>query len=419
MSVDLMMWPKTIQRIFYCSGSKNFLYIFPDAELSHLEQAMKLIPISIYRSINKLCGVILACIIIYFSSMSICIAQPPKVVFLAPEPQDNLFWGQVADFMTAVSEDLDMELEVIFAPATGSYILKRLGMKIASREEKPDYLLTGYWGDVTDAIMQSNKEKDIQIFIFNTGINRDERRVIGHPRGQFSNWIGHLSPDDKSAGSKLAELLIAKTYESTPGIKPKIAGLAGGDHSPVSSNRLTGLKQSVSKDRQASISKIYNTTWDKKSAVHATENILRDQPDTNIIWTVSDALALGSIDVAKSSGRFPGKDIFMGGFDWSPEAFDAIKRGEMTASMGGHFMEGGWALIMIYDYHNGIDFKGDPGLSSTTNMQAITADNVHEFEDKLGNRDWRRIDFKAFSKFHNSELSEYQFTIDAILSHLN
>ncbi len=368
---------------------------------------------------TKLRSIKISCLYFVLVFSPIAVAEPVKVTFLAPEPQDNLFWGPVANFMTAVADDLGIDLEVIFSPASGSYILKRLGLKVLNREEKPDYILIGYFIDVTEAMMIANIENDTRIFVFNTSLNRRERRIIGYPRGNFPNWIGHIYPDDKQAGFDLAETLIAKLNRSVPGEQPKIAGLAGGQEAPVSINRVTGLKQSAIRHKKSNISKVYNTTWDKQSAVSTTKSLLRELPDTNIIWTVADALALGSVETVKSTGRAPGKDVFIGGFDWSAEAFDSIKRGEMTASIGGHFMEGGWALIMIYDYHNGIDFQDDPGITSTTNMQVITNDNITEFEKKLGDRDWSKINFKPFTKTHNPELKKYDFSLDALLSNLD
>ena len=36
-----------------------------------------------------------------------------------------------------------------------------------------------------------------------------------------------------------------------------------------------------------------------------------------------------------------------------PFAFEKVEQGVFTVSLGGHFMDGAWALTMIHDLHHG------------------------------------------------------------------
>jgi hypothetical protein len=88
----------------------------------------------------------------------------------------------------------------------------------------------------------------------------------------------------------------------------------------------------------------------------------------------------------------------------------------MSTSVGGHFLEGAWSLILVHDYHYGIDFVDDPGVRFMTSMHSITSDTVQDYSDKLGNPEWNRIDFKQFSKKHNPVLEKYDFSLSGLLN---
>ena len=349
-----------------------------------------------------------------------CLPQEqPKILFLSPEPPENIFWGQVIKFLEAVAEDLDVNLEVVAAPVSSSYVLRRKAMQIISRKNKPDYILTGYWVGTTDSLFEAAKKTDTKFFLFNTGITPSERQLVGYPRGQYPNWIGHMQPNDSEAGHMLADILANRAREKQFSGKLGIAALAGSELNPVSIERLRGLQQYIDHNTDLELKQTLNTTWSRESAIKATEKILIDNPDVSIIWAVADALVLGGVEAIKQMNKQPGKDIILGGFNWSDEGLAAVKSGTSTATIGGHFMEAGWALIQVYDYHNGIDFTKDPGISSVTQMHAITAENLQAYTSRLGDKNWNKIDFKKFTKTHNPDLKKYDFSLEAILESLN
>lgn len=336
---------------------------------------------------------------------------------MSPEPYENPFWSQVIDFSKAVAEDLQIELDIISASFQSStYAMKKAGLKIIDGDNKPDYILTGYWKASTADHFAATTDGKIRFFIFNTDITGDEKQIAGEPRGKFRNWIGHIRPDDVQAGFELADILLDKYFilnKSSLSSGLKIAALFGDEFSSVSTDREKGLRKRLG-DKNLNIVASYNTNWDRNSANRAIREILRQHPDVNMIWTASDELALTVSDVAKSHNRKPGNDIVIGGFDWSYEGLAAVNTGELAVSMGGHFMEAGWALVMIYDYHHGTDFNIDPGISIVNSMHPITESNINEYLKLLGDRNWNKIDFRKFSKTYSPDLKKYDFSLDAI-----
>ena len=65
----------------------------------------------------------------------------------------------------------------------------------------------------------------------------------------------------------------------------------------------------------------------------AMEDIMKANPDIDILLAENDDMALGAIDVIKAAGKVPGKDIVIVGCDSVKAAFDAIVAGEMNATI--------------------------------------------------------------------------------------
>jgi ABC-type sugar transport system substrate-binding protein len=341
---------------------------------------------------------------------------PPKVAFLNPNPPGNTFWDMVTSFMQAVAEDLNIDLHVVHSKGN-PYSYKKDGLDLVETLSKGDYLITAYFSSSSSIkYIQRANERGVKIFVINTGIPEDERQIIGKPREKLENWIGHMAPSDFQAGYELADILINKATALNKGSSTGIhvVALGGGTDSIVPLQRLEGFKKRVAEQSSIRLDDLIDTMWTRPEANVTARELLHQNSEAQIVWTLSDPVALGVIDAIKAEGKKPGVDILTGGIDWSPEAISAVASGEMTASVGGHFFEGGWALVLINDYHYGIDFADDPGVKSTTKMSAITADNVQTYLKRFNNPDWNKIDFKQFSKKYNPSLKKYDFYLETL-----
>ncbi len=345
-------------------------------------------------------------------------AEKLSVTLLTPGLPDNTFWTEVSAFAKAVAEDLEIDLNVVTSPYHGSsYAIRRTGLKVISAAEQPDYIVTGFWTSAAIQLLNAAKERGIRVFIINTNITAREKLFVGEPRTKFVNWIGHMRPDDESAGYDLADILIdATTTQGSNAGKLNFSALYGDKFSSVSDDREAGLRRRLRHSANASLSSSFSTNWGQESAKRTTSEILQTAPETTVIWAASDFVALGAIEVLKSHNKVPGKDVLIGGFDWTDNGIKAVRSGELAATMGGHFMEAGWALVMIYDYHHDIDFKRDPGISTVTKMQAITQENIERYTSLLERRDWKKVNFRQFSKKLNPELTKYDFSLQHILN---
>ena len=133
-------------------------------------------------------------------------------------------------------------------------------------------------------------------------------------------------------------------------------------------------------------------------------------------------MALGILDAASNTkGPKPNEDFVVGGVDWLPESFQSIQEGRMAVTIGGHFVEGMWALILLYDFLNGYDFEASHGASLRTQMLAINKAVLNEYGDitqKLEPDRLSRFDFRSLSMAHRNDKQPYDFSIERFLSAL-
>ncbi len=366
---------------------------------------------SLYRSL-------LASLLFCTGSIAVS-AESIRVVFLSPDPPGNPFWDSVVGFMHAVAEDLSIDLEVHIGKtgASGTYMMKKNGMKLLKGPEFPDYFVTGYWPGATNQLIKVANSNRVKFFVINTPIAEDDQAIVGKPREKYRHWIGHMSPNEIQAGYTLTETLVRAASAHTKS-KVRIGGLGGNTDSAVSAMRVKGFKNYIEENSSTELLNIYSTDWSKPATLIATDKLLTNHPDTHAIWAAADSIALYASIASRNVGRDPGSDIFLAGIDWSDEGIQAVEAGILAGSIGGHFMEGGWALLLIHDYHHNIDFKEELGTSIQTTMQLIDKDNVQEYLAIFGDRDWSRIDFKKFSKVYNKSLEQYDFSLDQLFRQL-
>src|SRR5690606_9303513 len=76
-------------------------------------------------------------------------------------------------------------------------------------------------------------------------------------------------------------------------------------------------------------------------------------------WAANGGTATGVMTALKNAGQVPGQDVLVVGMDLNPENVDAVEAGELLFDIGGHWLQGGFALVMMYDYLNGQELPAD------------------------------------------------------------
>jgi ABC-type sugar transport system substrate-binding protein len=361
------------------------------------------------RVLNR---VLLAVCALAFSIVAAAAEKPLQVGFLAAGSESNEFWSGMGRFAAAVAEDLDLDLRIAY---TGEHTLERDGQALLDQLNDGAYFVTAYVDPISGRLLEAADRRGIRTMLINTDILAADRERIGNPREKLRHWIGHMQPDDVQAGFEVADMLVGRMHAESI----NMIAINGNNNIPSDADRRAGLQRRLEKSQGARLYETREAQWNEATARTVTIDLLRKYPDTNAIWTASDSIALGAIAALRELGRQPGKDVVVAGVDWTSRAIEAIQAGDMLGSVGGHFTEGGLALLLIYDYHHGHDFAEDPGVRFKTSMTGILRDDIEHRLRKLGHTpDWSRIDFKRLTKTHNPKLERYDFSWEHITEYL-
>jgi ABC-type sugar transport system substrate-binding protein len=342
-------------------------------------------------------------------------ADKPSVLFINPGRTGEVFWDMVSSFMVAAAQNLDLNLQVVTAERDHLKMIE-LANEAAQSDNPPEYMIL-----VNEKLaagrMLEELPQSIKLILLNNTLSREQLGQFGKPRVRVPNWIGHIFPDHEKAGYDIAQSIILAENGVADGAveSPGLLAIGGNRATTASVLRVNGMERALRDYPKVILYQTIHSQWRRDKAESQMYGLVRRWPGTRLIWAANDPMALGAMDAAIARGRKPGKDIFIGGLNWSAEALERVQDGKMVASIGGHFMQGGWAMVLIHDYHMGRDFA-DLGVEFTAPMTVIDQSNVAQYLDVFRNQDWNRIDFKQFTRERPVNSDRYHFDLKTILN---
>ncbi len=346
-------------------------------------------------------------------------AAAQRVTFINPGKSSEGYWVTVSQVMQQSARSLGMELEIRYAERNRLMPIT-LAKEIAQRpaRSKPDYLVVTNDYSVGPEILRSLEGAGIPVFMVFSGIPEDLHAQTGRPRERYPFWLGSMEPRAEDAGYMTARALIqkARAMPQLRGADGKLhfMAVAGDRSTTASAARNRGMLRAVQEAKEVVFTQQVYGEWLRERAHEQAKVLYQRYPDARLVWAGSDQMAFGAMEAWRQQGGVPGKDALFSAINTSQEALDARRRGELTALAGGHFLAGAWALVMLYDHFRGIDFASE-GLELHYPMfMLLNETNIPAFESRFAQVQ-TRVDFKAFSKFHQPKLKRYDFDIGRLL----
>ena len=358
-------------------------------------------------------------VVSFFINAKIAFGSEPSVVFINPGKTGEVFWDMVSDFMQQAGEQLNIDL-TIYTAERDHIKMTQLAQKVANSANAPDYMILVNEKGFVSRVLPSIPES-IKIILLNNGLSKEEQKKYGEPREIFPNWLATVVPDHKKAGLDIMKKLIEKGYQVNQNDFKKELGLIaiGGNKSTIASQlRLAGMREMIRGYNHIRLYQTIYSEWRQDKAHNQIFGLIRRWPNTRFIWAANDPMALGALSAVKLRNYNPGKSVFIGGLNWSNEALEKVANGELVVTVGGHFMLGGWTLVMIYDEYRGKDFV-DLGETITIPMNIISQNNVLNYLKKFGDQNWEKINFKKFSRIGAVKEYNYDFSLRRLLSENN
>ncbi|MEZ7197615.1 ABC transporter substrate-binding protein [Pseudodesulfovibrio karagichevae] len=346
-------------------------------------------------------------------------AAPPKtptVVFLSPiSVTERPFWRLFCGFMQAAADNLGVELRIVSSDNRYQVLDNA---RAALAEEVPDYVIHTYQAKTTVDMLPLFERAGVKSIICNTQPVESEREEVGLPRGKYTQWLGLIFPDNREVGYLSARRLIGQGIAmglTAPDGKLHMAYIGASNSISSAYTRRLGVEAAISEEPRVVVDRFIRADWMRDKARYKTERLLDMYPLARVYWAASDYMALGVLDAAEAKGLTPSVDFLTTGIGWTEEGIRAVREGRLAASYGGHFMEGARALILALDHYNGHDFAP---LVQHSRMRCIDLGNLDAYLPILDQDNWKRIDFKPFTKTYNPDLAAYDFTPEAVLRQL-
>jgi len=317
-------------------------------------------------------------------------------------PREDPFWNKAILFTEEAANDLGMKLRVYNADDDPDKMIAQV--RKTARNGIDGIIFLSY-RNTGERILRIAEKNNVPAILINSQLPQADLL----PRTKYEYWIGSVLPDDEKAGSVLIQQLINEARQNDIE-RFNVLAIEGNPEDESSMTRIRGLRSFMQHLKGVDSFKIVAANWHRTKAKEIFLSYYKTRSDVNIVWCANDNMALG---VAKAIQELdPQEKIIVGGVDWDKAVQKAILNSRMHVSVGGHFLDGAWAAVLLYDYLNGIDFANE-SLLFESSMVGITRANLKRFSPFLA-LDKQSLNFRLFSKALNQQLKLYSLDLHAI-----
>lgn len=335
---------------------------------------------------------------------------PASVVFLNPGFSDEPFWVGYSAFMQAAADDLGMHLQIIYGERNPPQLLEK-ARSVLARDKQPDYLIFVNEMYTAPELLRLFADSPSKLFSLHSTLTPEQQQRIGASREHYRNWIGSLIPNDEQAGYWMAKALIAK-LAGQPG---SMLAFAGVRYTPSSTLREDGLHRALREHPEIKLQQMLQGEWKRQRAYEQAQLMLPRHPEVQLVWSANDEMAFGVMQAALELGKQPGKDIYLSALNNSDEVLQARIDGKIDVLVGGHFTLGGWAMVMLHDYHAGQDFAARGGKDRVDQLfSLLDAEQAAHLQQRLKVPGFG-LDFRQFSAVYHPQIKDYGFSINPLL----
>ena len=338
-----------------------------------------------------------------------------SVVFLNPGKTGEEFWDGYVRFMQAAASDLGMRLTVLNAQRDRDLMLEQ-ARDVLQGDHKPDYLLFINEQYAAPEILRLAKDSGVKLFAVSNTLTPDQQRVIGSSRETYPNWIGSLVPNDVDAGYMMAVSVIQRARERHPDGPFEMLAFGGSKQTPSSQLREQGLKKALAENPDVRLRVLAYGEWQEQRAYDQARTLLPRYRGINMVWAASDDMAFGAMQAAEETGYVPGKDIHFAAINSSLEALQAKIDGRLEVLLSGQFTLGGWALVMLDDYDNGLDFAQHGGKDRTlATYVPLNETQAAHLAKRVVGIDNFDLDFRRYTLKNRPTQRDYNFSVRPML----
>ncbi len=283
-------------------------------------------------------------------------AHAASVAFLNPGHPEEVFWRSYSRFMQCAADDLGLQLQVHYIGRDASSALSTARVLLLG-PRRPDYLVLVNEQYVAPAIMRLAHGTGVKLVLVSNGLTQSQARAVDAQPETFAPLLATLTGNDEQAGYLMLHAMLDKLPRLEGPID--LLAFAGIKTTPASQLREQGMRRALADFPQVRLRQVVYGGWDRQRAYEQAQILLQRYPDTRLVWSANDEMAFGAMRAFAQAGRIPGHDVIFSAVNSSPEALRARIDGRLSVLMGGQFMLGGWAMVMLHDDALGLPIDRD------------------------------------------------------------
>jgi ABC-type sugar transport system substrate-binding protein len=312
----------------------------------------------------------------------------PMTIGVSYPTANNAFWTRYTDFMNQVADALDIEL--ILVDANNDEEKQVADIESLISQGVDGLVVTPQSTAIAAQLLRTAEDAGVPVMFTDRfpGIEPEEY--------EGESYVGFIGPNDEQAGYDIATHLIVNEGRS------KLVGLGGLPGSSVAEGRRAGLERAV-EEHGATLVQYEGIGETREVGLATMESILSAQPSGAIdaVWGYNDELALGALRAAQNAGR--AEELAIGGMDLNEDAVNAIKAGDLAFSTGGHWLQGGFGLITLYDALQGVE---PAERIIKLDLLGVDKTNVDQFLEEFVNNP-PSYDIPNLSRANNPDAATY------------
>jgi ABC-type sugar transport system substrate-binding protein len=283
-------------------------------------------------------------------------AQAASVLFLNPGTPTEAFWASYSQFMQAAATDLGMDLRIQYSDRISENTLRQ-AREALQGHHRPDYLVFVNEQYIAPEILRLANGSGVKLFMVNNALTPDQMKLVGARPDKYPDLLGSLVPNDEEGGYLMLKELIRQHGPVAPGQTIELLAFSGLKITPSAQYREKGMRRALAEHPEVHLRQLVYGGWTRQRAYEQARLLFKRYPQTALVWAANDEMVLGVMQAYVEAGGEPGKDVLFGAINNSPAALQALLDRRLSVLLGGHFSLGGWALVQLHDYDEGVDIS--------------------------------------------------------------
>lgn len=351
--------------------------------------------------------VLIACVWLLGSAYG-AMAHATSVVFLNPGMSTETFWVSYAQFMQAGAKDLGLHLRVRYSERDTRNTLNQ-AREALQGSERPDYLVLVNEQYVAPQILRVAQGSGVKLLIVNNALTADQVQLLNARND--ADVMGSMVADDEQAGYLMLTDLLRQHGPAKPGESIDLLAFSGTKTTPAAQLREKGLRRALAEHPEVRLRQLVSGEWSRQRAFEQAVLLFKRYPQTALVWSANDEMALGAMQALQDSGRVPGQEVLFSAVNSSPQILQARLDGRLSTLVAGHFTLGGWAMVLIHDDAKGVPIDAHGGRDRQEALfQLIDATQAQRLLAPAA-----PVDFRALSAVGKPASYRYPFSLQLLL----